>query len=180
MPEENTNPAETEKAQDEAVDVKELAAQLEQIKKAQAGSDKAYQEAKRKADELAAENEKLKKERMSEKERAEYEFARQKAELEAKSREVQEATLRLSKMKLMGEKGIDLEYADYINGNSESEIAQSIELFRKRFGKLVAEEVEKKLISTPKPQAGAAPAAKDDISKLSLKELNRLAAAGKL
>lgn len=174
-----TKGSETEKASETVVDVKALAEQLEQIKKAQAGSDKAYQEAARKAAELAAENEKLKKEKMSEKERAEFEFAKKNAELEAKSREVAEATLRLSKMKLMGEKGVDMEYAEYIKGNSEEEIAQSIETFTKRLDKLVAERVEKKLGASPKPKAGD-DAPKTNLSGMSLKELNKLASIGKL
>jgi hypothetical protein len=176
----DTKSAETEKAPDATVDVKALAEQLEQIKKAQAGSDRAFQEASKRAVELATENEKLKKEKMSEKERAEFEFAKKNAELEAKSREVAEATLRLSKMKLMGEKGVSMEYADYITGNTDEEIARNIETFNKRLEKLVGERVEEKLKGTPKPKSGEPSGGKIDMSHMSLKELNKLAVAGKL
>ena len=54
--------ADTQGDQSSVPDTKALYEQLEQIKRAQAGSDKAYQEAARKAAELSAENEKLKKE----------------------------------------------------------------------------------------------------------------------
>ena len=172
--------ADTAKDQTPEVDIKALAEQLEQIKKAQAGSDKAYQEAAKKAAELAAENEKLKKEKMSEKERAEFEFAKQRSELEAKSREVAEATLRLSKMRLMGEKGIELDYADYITGNSEDEIAQSIDTFTKRLDKLVAERVEKKLSASPKPQSGASAPGTPNFAGMSLRDIDKLARDGKL
>ena len=172
--------ADTVKDQSPVADIKALEEQLEQIKKIQAGSDKAYQEAAKKAAELAAENEKLKKEKMNEKEKAEYEFAKQRAELEAKSREVAEATLRLSKVKMMGEKGIDLEYADYITGSTEQELAQSLDTFSKRLEKLVAARVETTLKGSPKPQAGSVPPKQENFAGMSFKELERLAKDGKL
>ena len=159
--------------------VEELAAQLESIKKAQAGSDKAYQEAAKKAAELASENEKLKKEKMSEKERSEYEIARREAEIDAKSKEVAEATLRLSKMRLMGEKKVPLEYADYIHGSDEGQISDSIDKFNKLIDKLAGERVNEKLLSTEKPKAGDSKP-DTDYSNLSLKEMEILAARGEL
>ena len=144
--------------------IEELAAKLEQITRAQSGSDKAYQEAAKKAKELEAENEALKKEKMTEKERAEFELAKQRAEIEAKSREVAEATLRLAKVRLMGESGIPLEYADYISGNNDQEIANSIKTFNERIDKLVGERVNKKLITSEPPKAGTV-AVKDEIPK---------------
>lgn len=169
------NPEETPK-----VSIDDLASQLEQIKKAQAGSDKAYQEAAKKAAALEAENEQLKKEKMSEKERAEFELAKQRAEIEKKGREVAEATLRLSTVRLMGEKGVPLEYSEYIHGTNEEEIAQSINTFNARLEKLVAERVQKTLTGNEKPKAGAPPTDKPDTTKLSFKELEDLARAGKL
>lgn len=155
MPEEKIVPEPTATLEEtKTVSIEELAAQLDQIKKAQAGSDKAYQEAAKKAKELEAENEKLKKEKMSEKERAEFEFAKQKAELEAKSREVADATLRLAKIRHMGERGVPLEYADYITGSNDDEILNSIETFNKRIDSLVGKKVEEKLLSGEKPKAG--------------------------
>ncbi len=166
MPEEKVVPAATETAQtaeNTAPTVEELASMLEQVKKAQAGSDKAYQEAAKKAAELASENEKLKKEKMSDKERTEYEIARREAEIEAKSKEVAEATLRLSKMRLMGEKKIPLEYADYIHGSDEGQIADSIDKFNKLIDRLAGERVNEKLLSTEKPKAGGTTPEKDEI-----------------
>jgi hypothetical protein len=55
MADEIAKTAETEKAPDAAVDVQGLMAQIESIKKAQSGSDKAYQEAAAKAAALDAE-----------------------------------------------------------------------------------------------------------------------------
>ena len=172
--------ADTTKDQTPEVDVKALAEQLEQIKKAQAGSDKAYQESARKVAELAAENEKLKKEKMSEKERAEFEFAKQKAELEAKSREVAEATSRLSKVRLMAEKGLDPEWLDDVRGSTDEEIAQSIDTIIKRLEKSVSVRVEEKFKGSPKPQAGIVPPKADNLINLSLRDIDRLAREGKL
>jgi len=132
----------------------DLAKQLEAVKAAQAGSDRAYQEAAKKAAALEAEVEKLRKEKMSEKEKAEYEIARQKAEIEQQKREVAEATLHLSKVRIMGSKGVDLDYLEYITGNSEEEITKSIDTFNKRVDSLVAKRVAEKLGGTKAPESG--------------------------
>jgi DNA repair exonuclease SbcCD ATPase subunit len=175
-----TKPAETvAPVQDEAVDIKALAAQLEAIKKAQAGSDKAYQETAKKAKELEAENERLKKERMSEKEKAEYEIAQQKAQLEVRAREVANATLRLSKIKILGEKNVPMDFADYITGNTDEEIKTNLDTFLQRFDTAVQARVNEKLSGTQKPQAGSEPA-KVNLDGKSFKELETLARQGKL
>lgn len=157
--EENQNTEPTQKAEGteevkKGLTVEELASQLEQIKKAQAGSDKAYAEAAKKAAELAAENEKLKKEKMSEKERAEFEHAKQKAELEAKEREVREATLHLSKMRLMGAKKIPLEFADFISGADEAELESKLDTLSKLVEAEVGKRVQERLLSGEKPKTG--------------------------
>lgn len=150
-----TKVAETvQPAQDAAVDVNGLKEQLESIKKAQAGSDKAYQEAAKAKAALEAEVEKLKKEKMTEKEKAEFEFAKQRSELEAKSREVADATLRLSKAKLMGEKNVPLEFSDFINGQSEQEIAEKLDTFTKLVEYEVGKRVQAKLAGATPPAAG--------------------------
>lgn len=163
-----------------ADDVNALRAELEQIKKAQAGSDRAYQEAAKKAAALEAEKEALIKERMTEKEKAEYEFKRQREELEAKSREVAEATLHLLKSKLMAEKGIKPAAMQFIAGTNETEILQSIDTFNKQIEEMVTERVNSKLISAPPPKAGASSPGVPDYSNLSTKQMERMAAEGTL
>ena len=135
--------------------VEDLAKQLEAIKAAQSGSDRAYQEAARKAKELAEENEKLKKEKMSEKEKAEYELAKRAAEIEAKEREVKDATLRLSKMRLLGEKSIPLDLGNIIDGGNEEEYAKNLETLNKHVERLVNERVNATLGNVKAPVAGA-------------------------
>lgn len=151
--------------QEPRVTVEELMAQIDQLRKTQSGIDRSYSEAAKRAKELEAENEKLKKEKMSEKERAEFEIAKQKAELEAKAREVADATLRLSKVRLMGENQIPLEYADYITGANDEEITNSIKTFNERIEKLVGDRVNKKLMSNEPPKAGAGEPKKQEIPK---------------
>lgn len=181
MPDEKVDPAPTPEAEEtKKPSIEDLAAQLESIKKAQAGSDKAYQEAAKKAAELAAENEKLKKEKMSEKERAEFELSKQKAELEQKAREVAEATLRLTKARLIGEAGLPLDVEKYIGGSSDEEIKNSLNDFTKYVDKLVQVRVNQTLVGTEKPRAGGEPVKPFDPSKMSLKEMEELAAQGKL
>lgn len=165
--------------QEPEITVEELRAQVEQLRKTQAGIDRSYSEAAKRAKELEAENEKLKKEKMSEKERSEYEIAKREAEIEAKSKEVAEAALRLSKMRLMGEKKIPLEYADYIHGSDEGQISDSIDKFNKLIDKLAGERVNEKLLSTEKPKSGDSKP-DTDYSNLSLKEMEILAAKGEL
>jgi DNA repair exonuclease SbcCD ATPase subunit len=144
----------TTEVQTPEIDSKVLMEQLETLKKTQAGSDKAYQEAAKKAAALQAEVEKLQKEKMSEKERAEFELAKKEAELEQRAREVAEATSRLSKMKLMAEKQIPADLADYIQGTSEDEILASINTFTERFEKAVGDRVQKtRTASVPALQA---------------------------
>jgi DNA repair exonuclease SbcCD ATPase subunit len=157
MDEQETKVVETSEAPAPVVTVEELSKQLEQIKAAQSGSDRAYQEAAKKAKDLEAENEKLKKEKMSEKEKAEYEMAKSRAELEVKSREVAEATLRLSKMRIFGEKNVSLEFADYIGGSNEEEIKTNLDTFLKRFDDAVQKRVNEKLGNTKPPESGVTP-----------------------
>jgi DNA repair exonuclease SbcCD ATPase subunit len=170
----------TTEVQTPEIDSKVLIEQLEALKKTQAGSDKAYQEAAKKAASLQAEVERLQKEKMSEKERAEFELAKKEAELEQRAREVAEATSRLSKMKLMAEKQIPAEFADYIQGASEDEIMSSIDTFTQRFDKAVGERVQQTLTGTQKPQVGNTATKTVDYSNMSFKEMDALAREGKL
>ena len=175
-----TKAAETETpAPDTTVDIKALSEQLEAIKRSQAGSDKAYQETAKRAKELEAENERLKKERMSEKEKSEYEIAQQRAQLEVRAREVADATLRLSKIKILGEKNVPMDFADYITGSSDEEIKTNLDTFLQRFDTAVQARVNEKLSGTQKPQAGSEPV-KVNLEGKSFKEIETLARQGKL
>ena len=161
------------------VDVKALQEQLEAIKRTQSGSDKAYQDASKKAATLEAENEKLKKEKMSEKEKADYELMQKSQQLEIKSREVAEASLRFSKMQILSAKQVPAELFDYIGGADEVEISTNADTFLKRFNDAVGKGVEAKLAGKV-PQAGNTAAPSVNIAGMSFKEMDRLAREGKL
>ena len=161
------------------VDVHALQEQLDAIKRAQAGSDKAYQDAAKKASALEAENEKLKKEKMSEKEKADYELKQKEQQLEIKSREVAEASLRFSKMQILSAKAIPLEFAEYIGGNTEDEISTNADTFTKRFNEAVGKGVEAKLVGNKAPQSGTTTQS-INYEGMSFKQLDALARDGKL
>lgn len=167
-------------AQDAAVDVKTLQDQLDSIKRAQAGSDKAYQEAEKKRIALESELEKLRKEKMSEKERADFEIAKERAEVEKQKREVAEATLRFSKMQILAQKNIALDFADYIGGSSEDEISKNADTFVKRFNEAVGKGIDERLAGTAKPQAGKEKAKETNLEGKSLKEIETLIKQGLL
>jgi hypothetical protein len=162
------------------VDVKALQVQLEEIKKSQAGSDRAYQEQVKAKLALELELEKIKKEKMSEKEKADYELKQKEAQLETKSREVAEASLRFSKMQILSAKAIPLEFAEYIGGNSDEEISTNADTFTKRFNDAVGKGVEAKLAGSKSPQAGATATKTINYEGMSFKEMDRLAREQKL
>jgi len=162
------------------VDVKALSEQLEAIKRTQAGSDKAYSETMKAKMSLELELEKLKKEKMTEKEKADYELKVKSEQLEIKSREVAEASLRFSKMQILSAKAIPLEFAEYIGGNSDEEISTNADTFTKRFNDAVGKGVEAKLAGSKSPQAGNTATKTINYEGMSFKEMDRLARDGKL
>ena len=174
-----TEVAGTETVQTPEVDVKALQEQLESSKKSQAGVDKVYQETMKAKLALELELEKIKKEKMSEKEKADYELMQKSQQLEIKSREVAEASLRFSKMQILSAKQVPAELFDYIGGANEEEISTNADTFLKRFNDAVGKGVEAKLAGKV-PQAGNTAAPSVNIAGLSFKEMDRLAREGKL
>lgn len=114
----------------ETVDYKDqyekLNADFEAVKKMQSGSDKAYTEAKTRLEQLAQENEELKKGKMDEKQRIEYEQKQKDELLQTKINELHNATLRASKLRLLAEKKLDVKWEGFITGSTEQEIEESI------------------------------------------------------
>jgi hypothetical protein len=80
----------------------------------------------------------------------------------------------------MAEKGLDPEWLDDVRGSTDEEIAQSIDTIIKRLDKTVSARVEEKFKGTPKPQAGVTPPKVDNLTNMSLREIDRLAREGKL
>jgi hypothetical protein len=117
---------------------------------------------------------------MSEKERADFELAKERAEVEKGKREVAEATLRFSKMQILAAKNISLDFADYINGSSEEEISKAADTFTKRFSEAVGKGIDERLAGTQKPKAGSETAKPINLEGKSFKEIENLAKLGKL
>lgn len=114
----------------ETVDYKteyeKLSSEFEVIKKMQSGSDKAYTETRSRLEQLTRENEELKKSRMDEKQRLEYEQKQKDEQLQKQVKELQNATLRASKLKLLAENKLDVKWEKFITGETEQEIEESI------------------------------------------------------
>jgi hypothetical protein len=164
------------------VDVNELASQLEQIKKAQAGSDKAYSLAAEKLKALEAENDKLKKSSMDAEERAAFERDQADKALTEREAAVNKATLRLSLIEGLGAAEMGNEWGDFIPGSDQEEVLQNIGKLKELIDKEVGKRVNSTLNSTTKPKFGES--VKGDanvkIENLSLVQLEKLAREGKL
>lgn len=133
--------------------------EFEKIKRMQAGSDKAYAEAKKELDDTRKRLAELEKASMSDKERAEHELTERSKLLEAKEREVKDATLRLSKLKLMSDKGIAADMEKFVIGETEEEMQESIDTLAGLLEKQASERVKDRLKAGGVPKAGSPPKA---------------------
>ena len=177
-----SNDPEPKAPDDGGLTVKDLMAQIEQIKKTQAGSDKAYQEAAKRLKEVEAEKDKLKKANMDEKERAEFERQEKERELAERESEINKATLRLSLVEALGEAQMEIDFADFVPGNTKEEVVQNIGKLNELINKEVGKRVTATLNSTSKPLAGQTPTGKEavDPKGKSFQELERLVREGKI
>lgn len=178
----DTEETTVETTEETKVDVNELAAQLEQIKKAQAGSDKAYQEAAKQLEAIRAENDKLKKSSMDAEERAAFELEQKQKDLEDRERVINNATLRLSLVEGLGSAEMDTEWADFVPGSNKDEVLENIGKLKELIDREVGKRVNDTLNSTVKPKAGQTPSGKAavDFQNMSLQEIEQLAKDGKL
>ena len=144
----------TTEAPDAGLTIETLAEQLEQLKKTQAGSDRAYQEAAKKLKELETENANLKKANMDEKERADYERAEKERELAERESEINNATLRLSLMEALSEADMTADFADFVPGHNKEEIKENIGKLKELINAEVGRRVTETLNSTTKPKGG--------------------------
>ena len=171
-----------ETTEEKKVDVNELAAQLEQIKKAQSGSDIAYQKAAKVAEDLRAENDRLKKAGMDAEERAAFEREQADKALTEREAAVNKATLRLSLIEGLGAAEMGTEWGDYVPGANEEEILQNIGKLKELIDKEVGRRVNETLLSNKRPMSGETPAgqAAVDTKGKSFQEIEKLVREGKL
>lgn len=130
--------------------------EFEAIKKAQAGSDRAYQEAQKKLEDLTARFTELQKQSLTEKERQDLEAQERQKAIEAKEREVAEASLRLTRMGLIAEHGLTKDFERYAVGDTEEEIRESLNNLQTLVNKEAERMVNEKLKSPGPPKAGNA------------------------
>jgi len=172
----------SEESTEQKVDVNELAAQLEQIKKAQAGSDKAYSLAAEKLKALETENDRLKKAGMDAEEKAAFEREQKEKELEDRERVINDATLRLALVEGLGAAEMDTEWVNFIPTKNKDEAIEQIGKLKELIDKEVGKRVNETLLSTKRPMSGETPAGQaiTNFANLSMHELENLAKEGKL
>ena len=100
-----------------------------------------------------AEAEKLRE--MDEAQRRDYEYNKKVEELEAKEREFAIAQNKLEASKVLTNRGLPIEFVDYIVADDADTMMANIETFDKAFKAAVADEVAKR-IAQPAPKAGSA------------------------
>ena len=176
VPVEPSNEPDPKVPDDGGLTVDDLAAQLEQIKKAQAGSDKAYQEAAKQLAAMKAENDKLKKSSMDEKERADFEREEKERELAERESEINKATLRLSLVEALSAADMEVDFADFVPGGNKEEVIENISKLKELVNKEVGKRVTETLNSTTKPKAGEPVKGDDavDTKGKSLQEIERM------
>lgn len=171
----------TETTEQNEVDVNQLAKQIDDLKKLQAGSDRAYQEAAKRLKDIEAENERLKKEKMSDDEKLTFELDKQRKELEDKDREIKTQQANFLKMKVINELSLPADADGFIKGETEADIRASAERFQAVLSGVSQAKVDEALGTISKPAAGseANPNA-PNFKNMDLHALETLAKEGKL
>ena len=98
-----------------------------------------------------AEAEKLKS--MDESQRREYEYNQRLQQLEQKEHEFAVAQNKLEATKILANRGLPIEFVDYIVADEAETMMENINTFDKLFKAAVADEVSKK-IASPSPKTG--------------------------
>ena len=91
---------------------------------------------------------------MDEAQRKEYEFNQKVAELEKKEREFNLAQNKLEASKVLANRGLPIEFVEYIVADDADTMLENINVFEKAFKAAVADAVSKKLAS-PAPKTGS-------------------------
>lgn len=121
-----------------------------------------------------AEAEKLKS--MDESQRREYEYNQRLQQLEQKEHEFAVAQNKLEATKILANRGLPIEFVDYIVADEAETMMENINTFDKLFKAAVADEVSKK-IASPSPKTGQVQQkglTKDDFRNLSISQRSQL------
>lgn len=167
--------AEEEKVQTETVETETPEyvpySEYEALKKAQAGSDRAYHETKKKLDEVVDQLKELQRQSLTDKEKTELELKEREEIIAKKEKELEEASLKAKKMKMLADKGLvgDWEYWEKISqANTDEEMNEALNALINR-----QQETEKRVIVNPPPKSGnqKPPKSANDLFR---EEVNRL------
>ena len=157
---------------------------LAQIKSAQAGSDKSYQKASKDLAAANAENERLIKENMTAAEQAKYVNDQDKAAVLQSKNEVISLRRSFDILKAMEGTTLSRDMADYVKGDTEAEIRESITFLSKHIDAPIAAGIDTgikdALGKSVKPGSGNVPTGDVDQDSLSYDEMVSLAEKGEL
>jgi hypothetical protein len=123
---------------------------------------------KKEFEKQVAESEKLKA--MDENQRKEYEYSQKLQELENREKEFNIAQNKLEATKVMANRGLPIEFVDYIVAEDAETMMENITIFERAFKSAVADAVAEK-VASPAPKTGSTKQAgmtKESFRKLSL------------
>lgn len=109
---------------------------------------------------------------MDEAQRKDYEYNQKVAELEKREREFNLAQNKLEASKVLANRGLPIEFVDYIVADDADTMLENINVFDKAFKAAVADAVSKK-IASPTPKNGSVQQkglSRDEFKKLSLSQ----------
>lgn len=128
--------------------IAELTAKIDEIgKKAQSENDRLRTEKKT----LEKRLEETEKEKMTAKEKAEFEQKKKDEELAAREREIEEKSIALIKRDVLDAAGLPVKLKDHISGSTEEQIKKSATVLKEYINELVTEGVEKRFKTPPPP-----------------------------
>lgn len=125
---------------------------------------------KKEFEKQVAESEKLKS--MDEKQRQEYEYAQKLQELETREKEFNIAQNKLEATKVLANRGLPIEFVDYIVAEDAETMMENITTFERAFKSAVADAVAEK-VASPAPKNGSAKQTgltKEEFKKMTLQQ----------
>ena len=147
---------ETEDAKNEP-SITDLMGMIDELKKAQSGSDRKVKELSTALTQAEQEKEELQKERMSEKERATFELEQQRKKNAETAAELAQRELALERANVITELSIPKDLAKFVDGKDKNDILSNAKDLMQSFDNAVLREVNRKL-----GEEGETPTSSDD------------------
>jgi hypothetical protein len=141
-----------EKGKESQVDMSQVLARLQSLETERDAWKKNEQGYQRVVNEQKTRIEALETEKMTEKQRADYEREKARAEIETSKAALARERLELDKMRLMGELKVPQEFAPFVAGKDASEMQVNMTNFMKAFNDAVNKGVQQKLVTSGEKQ----------------------------